>query len=582
MFYVNGNYLFDFTNAVGASSILGDKTVMATVDWIDMTPPVCQVNYSYTGYTNQDVIASVGQCSKAIIMSGSDFYTFTGNGNYTFNFTDHNGIPGSATAIVNWIDKSPVTGTIVYTPPTLTAGEVIAAISFNKSNVTILNNNGNNMYIFENNGIFTFRFVDRYGNEGQMQASVNWISNSRPYVTNLVYDPSTVTNTPVNVTLQINEAIQGAPSGWELDGTRTILTKEFPNNDSELLVFYNDLGLSGTAEIIIDWIDNEPPVCDVLYSTTSPTSQNVISSLTNCNKTIVMTTGSSIYTFMENGEHMFYFADRAGNTGSVEAKVTWIDKEPLIAYMNYSPSTFTPYSVTATISFNKSGVTITNRSGNEYVFDDNGAFLFRYHDELGNVGSINAYVNWIDKNIPYVVQTIYEPETSTNTGVLVKLIISKEIQPITGRSLDVTETILTKFYTENTTEYLDIYDLLGNQGKALIDIDWISVAPPTCEVGYSTTSPTNQSVTAILENCNKPITMSPGQSTTYLFANNGSYIFYFSDSYGNTGSATATVNWIDKSPITGTIVYSTTGLTNQDVTATISFNKTGVTILNNS
>ena len=109
-----------------------------------------------------------------------------------------------------------------------------------------------------------------------------------------------------------------------------ILTKEFLVNDSEELVFYNDLGLSGTQEVIVNWIDKVPPVCDVHYSTTGFTNANVIASLDNCTKTIVITTGTSVYTFTDNGVYTFQFSDLYGNTGSVVANVSWIDKSPVI------------------------------------------------------------------------------------------------------------------------------------------------------------------------------------------------------------------------------------------------------------
>ena len=108
LFYVNGDYLFDLSSAVGTNEILGSKTITASVDWIDMTPPECDIIYSTTDYTNLDVTASIGTCTKPVVASGSDYYIFSGNGNYTFYFADYNGMTGSATAIVNRIDKSPV------------------------------------------------------------------------------------------------------------------------------------------------------------------------------------------------------------------------------------------------------------------------------------------------------------------------------------------------------------------------------------------------------------------------------------------------------------------------------------------
>jgi hypothetical protein len=52
--------------------------------------------------------------------------------------------------------------------------------------------------------------------------------------------------------------------------------------------------------------------------------------------------------------------------------------------------------VTATISFNKTGVTITNNGGSaSYLFTENGSFTFEFKDEAGNSGSETATVSWI-------------------------------------------------------------------------------------------------------------------------------------------------------------------------------------------
>jgi hypothetical protein len=71
-------------------------------------------------------------CSETI--TGSTLsHTFTGNGNYTFLFTDLVGNPQSTTATVNWIDKKPIIPTIAYSTTGATKENVTATISFNKT-----------------------------------------------------------------------------------------------------------------------------------------------------------------------------------------------------------------------------------------------------------------------------------------------------------------------------------------------------------------------------------------------------------------------------------------------------------------
>ena len=60
---------------------------------------------------------------------------------------------------------APLEGTIQYDINEKTNKDVIATISFNRANVTILNNDGKNTYVFKNNGEFEFKYVDEYGFE---------------------------------------------------------------------------------------------------------------------------------------------------------------------------------------------------------------------------------------------------------------------------------------------------------------------------------------------------------------------------------------------------------------------------------
>jgi hypothetical protein len=76
-----------------------------------------------------------------------------------------------------------------------------------------------------------------------------------------------------------------------------------------------------------------------------------------------------------------------------------------------------------------------------------------------------------------------------------------------------------------------------------------------------------------------------GGSTGFTFTGNDSFTFYFSDTYGNTGEATAIVNYIDKTnPICGTErTPNGTARSGGDITFTISGSSDNVALdaLNN-
>lgn len=70
---------------------------------------------------------------------------------------------------------------------------------------------------------------------------------------------------------------------------------------------------------------------------------------------------------------------------------------------------------------------------------------------------------------------------------------------------------------------------------------------PTAEFEYIGTAPTNGNVTARLIASEPVVVTNNAGHSTYTFTNNGTFTFEFKDEAGNIGTATATVNNIDKS-----------------------------------
>ncbi len=131
--------------------------------------------------TNQNVIATLHfnkENAKITNNNGKNTYTFTKNGEFTFEFIDSNGHKGKALARVNWIDKEVPKASITYNIMWVTNQDVVAKIQFNKKNVRITNNDGKNTYTFTKNGEFTFEYVDEAGNKGSAVARVSWIKKT--------------------------------------------------------------------------------------------------------------------------------------------------------------------------------------------------------------------------------------------------------------------------------------------------------------------------------------------------------------------------------------------------------------------
>ncbi|MEI6835802.1 MAG: immunoglobulin-like domain-containing protein [Candidatus Falkowbacteria bacterium] len=110
------------TSVVGTSTVtydvtgadLGEYTGTSTADQakrivrvIDTTAPTATVDYSPATPTNGHVTATITPDEPVTITNneGSNTYTFTDNGSFTFNFVDPSGNTGSTTATVTNIDR---------------------------------------------------------------------------------------------------------------------------------------------------------------------------------------------------------------------------------------------------------------------------------------------------------------------------------------------------------------------------------------------------------------------------------------------------------------------------------------------
>ena len=130
------------------------------------------------------------------------------------------------------------------------------------------------------------------------------------------------------------------------------------------------------------------------------------------------------HTFMENGEYIFYYRDKAGNVSYLTVPVNCIDDNEPDAQVLYTPAkekgntkedvviTISPYDIDAygNVTDNAyvywNGKNYRTESGNTFTYTvtRNGSYEFIVIDDSGNSRRINATVSWIDKEAP-VIQT---------------------------------------------------------------------------------------------------------------------------------------------------------------------------------
>lgn len=556
-FTENGEFTFEFVGPYGNAGV-----ATARVDWINKDIPSADITYNYTELTNQDVIATLSSDDNITITNndGNNTYTFTENGTFTFEFVNDLGNTGTATATVDWIDKTAPVPTISYNIMEATNGDVVATISFDKENVTVV---GGNTHTFTENGSFTFEFEDAAGNTGTAVATVNWIDKTLPVAT-ITYSTENLTNRDVIATITFDAG------GVTVEGGNT---HTFTENSEYVFKYTTSTGSTGVAKAEVTWIDKQVPQPTMVYNTMQPTNDNVFAAITfdKENVRILNNGGDRTHLFTDNGTFTFEYADEAGNSGSLNAVVNWIDRVAPTAEINYSTEALTNGNVIATLVNPSEEITITNNKGsNTRTFTGNGTYTFEFEDLAGNKGTAVAIVNNIDKNLP--IATInYSTTNWTKEDVVATINFDKENVEVEGGN--------THTFTENGEYVFEYVDASGNTSMTTAKVTWIDKTAPTATISYSTESLTNGDVIATLNPSEQVTITNNNGSNAYTFTENSSFTFEFIDRAGNTGTAIATVNNIDKVAPVATITYSTEEPTTGNVIATITFDKENVTVV---
>ncbi|MDF2648478.1 MAG: hypothetical protein K0Q73_4283 [Paenibacillus sp.] len=138
---------------------------------------------------------------------------------------------------------------------------------------------------------------------------------------------STALDAKITEAKALNEAIYTSQSWANLQAALAAAEAELDSDgitQGEIDQAQLDLQAAITALVLIDII---APTASVSYSNVNPTNQDVVATITPSEPvTIINNGGSDSYVFSENGSFTFEFMDAAGNTGSVTASVSNIDR----------------------------------------------------------------------------------------------------------------------------------------------------------------------------------------------------------------------------------------------------------------
>ncbi|MGI5997090.1 MAG: DUF5011 domain-containing protein [Lutispora sp.] len=476
------------------------RTVTASVYNIDRTSPEAYVYLSTTELTNENVTATLltyddrGKEIEIINNIGKSEYVFEENGTFTFQFEDEAGNIAYKEITVSNIDKDAPIAVITYYKEEGKPNSKFAKISFTgeTDDVEILNNNGSDIFEFVENGSFTFRFSDKAGNTGEAIASADDLSDSISAGTIEYYIDGTRIDDPdeimTNKSVTAKLVLDGAGGPYTIVNNGGSDSYTFEHNGEFTFIYEDKNSNRGFATAKVGIIDKEVPKLQILANTVRPTRENVIITVTYSDNVgvknvshnmepekITSTASGFTYICTDNKEISVTVTDAAGNSITKNFIVDYIDKEAPTGTITYTPNSITNRNVRAVLTLNEPAKILNNNGKAEYVFTQNGEFVFEFEDYAGNKGTITAVVDWIDRVVPKV-SLEYSNTERTNKPVEVT-VITEEGSIIINNGGSAKRT----FYRNGEFTFM-VRDLAGNIAEIKAEVKNIDAEPPALKL----------------------------------------------------------------------------------------------------
>lgn len=498
-FYNNGDYTV-YIRVFSEPDGENIRTVTASVYNIDRISPEAYVYLSTTELTNENVTATLltyddrGKKVDIINNNGESEYVFEENGTFTFQFKDEAGNLGYKEITVTNIDKDAPIAVLTYYKEEDKPNSKFAKITFTgeTDDVEILNNNGLDIFEFVENGSFTFKFSDKAGNKGEAIASVDDLSDSisagaiEYYIDGTRIDDPDEIMTSKSVTAKL--VLDGAGGPYTIVNNGGSDSYTFEHNGEFTFIYEDKNSIRGFATAKVSTIDKEAPKLQILANTVRPTRENVIITVTYSDnievknvshnmepEKITYTASGFNYVCTDNKEISVTVTDAAGNSITKNFIVDYIDKEAPIGTITYTPNSITNRNVRAVLTLNEPAKILNNNGKAEYVFTQNGEFVFEFEDYAGNKGTITAVVDWIDRVVPKV-SLEYSNTERTNKPVEVT-VITEEGSIIINNGGSAKRT----FYRNGEFTFM-VRDLAGNIAEIKAEVKNIDAEPPALKL----------------------------------------------------------------------------------------------------
>lgn len=528
----------------------------------------------YEGFTAKYSIDGQGEYTQEQIISQE------GEHSVVLTTTDQAGNISNEEYIVSIDKTNPEVGNIIAKEES-SSGQSVANNSTTAKNLYISVQDGNDTLSGHQKTVYTINDGEEQTesqilrNEGTYNIKVitydeagNYSENSYTYTIDKGAPKATVTytqnaNKTVTATITANKELQPV-DGWTLSNDRLSMTKTYSINKQETVEISDLLGNTTTVIVNIQGIENTEFLVDVDYSTTKPTKDGVIVTITS-NKQMKQLSGFTLSqdkmtqskTYLNNVQEQIIVQDLNNNQVILNISISNIDRQAPSATITYSTKQITNQDVTVTIQADEK---VQNISGwNQTsdlkklvkIYSQNTNETINLTDLAGNVTQIPIVISNINKE-NLQIQTSYSTKNVTNQNVTVTLSSNIPLKVLSGWTLSEDNMKLTKEYTKNTTENIEVQSQLGQKQNVTVDIKNIDKIAPNATVTYSTTDKTTKPVTVTIT-ANEKIQEVTGwernteQNTlTKTYTENTKENIVISDLAGNQTSVTIDVNQIEK------------------------------------
>ena len=252
--------------------------------------------------------------------------------------------------------------------------------------------------------------------------------------------------------------------------------------------------------------------------------------------------------------------------------------------IEYDKKELTSDDVTVTIKSNEKilgvdGWTLSlDKKSLSKQFSNNAEESLIVYDYGGNKKEIEIKIDNIDKVKPQI-DISYSTTKTTNQNVIVTIKSNEKLKNVNGWILSEDKKTLTRTYSENKYDSVEVTDLAGNNSIATIDIKNIDKQKPIIEIIYSTKEQTSNNVMVSI-NANEELQEVEGwqlsddkKTLNKTYTNNTDEKIIIYDLAGNSITETIKVDNISIGELEYELKYSTTLITNGDVIVTITANE---------